>query len=69
MLLQIVSDLHLEKMPPRFIPALADILVIAGDFVNAARVTEVLASYSYRWEHVIYVPGNHETTNLFLQPS
>lgn len=65
MRLQIVSDLHLERGAVS-IPVLADILVIAGDLHNASRVTDVLASYSLRWKHVVYVPGNHEYYGMSL---
>jgi len=66
MLLQLVSDLHLDINPVEsvLIPVLADILVIAGNLVNAARVTETLVSYASVWKHVIYVPGNHEYYNM-----
>lgn len=63
MLVQIVSDVHLEQQTIP-IPVVADILVVAGDLVNAARVADVLTSYSHCWKHVVYVPGNHEYYGL-----
>lgn len=70
MKIQVASDLHLECEAPskaaafmRSMPAVADVLVLAGDIVSfrkswAAR--EYLGIAVERWQHVVYVPGNHE---------
>ena len=65
MLLQIVSDLHLEHGNP--IPALApeaDVLIVAGDLAPANR-TWLLGNAVDEWLacETLYVPGNHEYYN------
>ena len=63
MMLQIVSDLHLEHGNP--VPALAPdahVLVVAGDLAPANQPW-LLGDAVDEWlacEHTLYVPGNHE---------
>jgi predicted phosphodiesterase len=68
--LQISSDLHSEFYGPQEWKNLldqfkgeADILVLAGDIVPLRfldQVRDVLGPFCEKYEHVIYVPGNHE---------
>lgn len=70
MKLQIMSDLHLEMHADRgaaFLEALdptgVDVLVLAGDITSAQKyepLAEAFASFSRKYRHVVYVPGNHE---------
>ena len=63
MLIQILSDLHVE-FDGNLIPALApdaELIILAGDLapVHTRRVGDV----ARRWagaDHILYVPGNHE---------
>lgn len=68
--LQIVSDIHLEfyKAYPK-IKKYADVLVLCGDIGMIGSVTfkPFLKYVSDTWEHVIYVPGNHEYYNDTLK--
>jgi len=73
MKIQILSDLHLEFFdnPDEidvFLNSLicddAEVLVIAGDLavpgISATVTFDALKFFSERYQHVIYVPGNHE---------
>lgn len=71
MLIQVVSDLHLEFMPseyisstlPRRLSTNADILVIAGDLGVIHRwdkIAMLLEKLALRYEHILWVLGNHE---------
>ncbi|WP_034300456.1 metallophosphoesterase [Herbaspirillum sp. RV1423] len=63
MKIQIASDLHLERMTPRFPdyraiePTDADLLVIAGDIHHGAEAIDAFADWP---APVLYVHGNHE---------
>lgn len=67
MQIKLMSDLHLEFLKGAPIPTKylegsdADVLVLAGDIhvgpTNVKAALEVFAKY---YEHVVYVPGNHE---------
>jgi predicted phosphohydrolase len=63
--------LHLEALGPRPIPPLEylgeDVLILAGDIISAALITEVAYDRFVEWLYaltqyrdVIYLPGNHE---------
>lgn len=59
MRLRVLSDLHLELAPIELPPAVADVVVLAGDIHTKGR--------GVAWAHrafpdtpVVYVPGNHE---------
>ena len=70
MKIQIASDLHLEFLAPHKHERLmnsftgdADVLVLAGDIVPLRHVDQIrdsLGPFCERYEHVVYVPGNHE---------
>lgn len=72
MRLAVVSDLHLEmrseaKAIMRVLDKCksdADVLVVAGDVVSGKFAKRILPEFmhalSCEYEHVIYVPGNHE---------
>ena len=63
---QIMSDIHTEfhrdhgKYFCQTIPVLSPVLVIAGDFAIHKHVFDNISILSKRFEHVIYVHGNHE---------
>lgn len=60
---ELVSDLHLETdRELKVFPQLGSkVLVVAGDLhVGAANVYRELVRYAALYEHVVYVPGNHE---------
>lgn len=63
MRIHIASDLHLEHLEWRFpdyrgvVPAVADLLVLAGDIAHGSRALGLFGDWPYP---VIYVPGNHE---------
>ncbi len=77
MKIQLLSDLHLERYPhwlPRHVPG-AEVLVLAGDIgsYQAGSLLEAgdfgLTRFSPRqagcpWQHVLFVPGNHEFDSL-----
>ena len=63
--IQYASDLHLEVHPTKFrklIKPCADILILAGDIGHPFRrvFSEFLKWCSQKFEHVVFVPGNHE---------
>ncbi|KAG5182324.1 Metallo-dependent phosphatase-like protein, partial [Tribonema minus] len=64
MRVQLASDVHLEWSQPAFssiIRQTEDVLVLAGDVgVFDDRTLEFIEWCSSKYEHVIYVPGNHE---------
>lgn len=63
MQIEIVSDLHLEfNRELKVFPALgSNVLVIAGDLHGGAQnVYRDLVRISKDYQHVVYVPGNHE---------
>ncbi len=82
MKIQLLSDLHLERYPhwqPRPVPG-AEVLVLAGDigsYQAGSLLTEGdfgLTRFSPRqpgcpWQHVLFVPGNHEFDSLELEPT
>lgn len=61
MKIHLLSDLHTEfgnRLPD---PRPADVLVLAGDIgVGRHEVKRILNHYSPFYNHVFYVPGNHE---------
>ena len=77
MRIQLMSDLHLERYPdfqPQAAPKV-DVLVLAGDigsYQTGSRLPEDdfgLSRFSPRqagalWQHVLFVPGNHEYDGL-----
>ena len=60
MKLHIVSDLRLEFGDCLVPPGGADVLILAGDIHVGDNATEWLKIAMKRYEHVIYVLGNHE---------
>jgi len=70
MIVQLLSDLHLEHHRDRgqsllqsLDPAGVDVLILAGDIVQAMSadwVRSVFEAFAARYPHVLYVPGNHE---------
>jgi len=66
MRIQLLSDLHFEfhrdggagLVADCAVPA--DVLVLAGDIAVAEGIAPALAMFSERYEHVVYVHGNHE---------
>ena len=61
-LYQIFSDLHLEhKLSNKRLPyPLAPRCIIAGDIGNSRTIPYYLSLLSKQYEHVIYVPGDHD---------
>ncbi len=64
MLIQLASDLHLDRLGPRFAgqtlirpAAAADLLVLAGD---VSATVDGVARFAHWPVPVLYVPGNHE---------
>jgi hypothetical protein len=59
-----VSDLHLEKSPLRLPSTTSDILILAGDIYHVSlfdyNISGFFDDISKKYEHIIYVPGNHE---------
>lgn len=60
MRLHIHSDLHLEGHNVPLDKSDANILVLAGDITVGMRHMTWVKNHAERYEHVIYVPGNHE---------
>ena len=69
MRIQILSDLHLEHFGLtkltrflRWVPVAGDVLVLAGDVGNPFELTfrAFFQWASHKFQHVVYVPGNHE---------
>jgi Icc-related predicted phosphoesterase len=61
MRIQILSDLHMEHNPYRFVAGKdVDVLVLAGDICDDSRQVEMLDTVSGMFKDVIYVLGNHE---------
>ena len=66
--LQIMSDLHLEFLPPsaldRWLAALdpsgVDVLILAGDICSERLLSKVLPAFCDVYPAVAYVCGNHE---------
>lgn len=61
--IQIVSDLHLEKIDPDIyfkIPPCAENIIIAGDLCHRLQFGEVTNKFLDMYDHVIFVPGNHD---------
>jgi Icc-related predicted phosphoesterase len=54
-----ISDLHLEFGPLEIEPEAGDILILAGDVCIKCRV-DWINDIASRYNHVIYVLGNHE---------
>lgn len=68
--LQIVSDLHWEFHADKgrgFVAAMdptgVDVLIVAGDLTTAKYLEQSLTWLCERFEHVVYVHGNHEHYN------
>lgn len=62
-----VTDLHLEfhqdggrEFMRTLDPRVADVLVVAGDLCSVGMLRGVLKTLCERFEHVVYVMGNHE---------
>jgi Icc-related predicted phosphoesterase len=62
MQINFISDLHLEFGPMEIEPEGGDILVLAGDVCIKGRV-DWINDIAGRFNHVIYVLGNHEFYN------
>tara|TARA_Y100000310_G_scaffold181911_1_gene181942 strand:- start:616 stop:1347 length:732 start_codon:yes stop_codon:yes gene_type:complete len=62
MKINFISDLHLEFGPMEIEPEAGDILVLAGDVCIKGRV-DWINDIAGRFNHVIYVLGNHEFYN------
>lgn len=64
MKLHLLSDLHLEFLrdyDTKTYVQQADVLVLAGDIhVGAKNTSEALSRFAQHYEHVLFVPGNHE---------
>jgi predicted phosphodiesterase len=67
-LVHLFSDLHRE-FGNEYIPEVkADVLIIAGDLdTNIFRVLSYLEKISEKYDHVIYVTGNHEYYNKSIK--
>ena len=65
--IHLLSDLHTEFWKKGDIKSLlrpADILVLAGDIaVGRTNVSKVVKQFADHYEHVLYIPGNHEYYN------
>lgn len=69
--IQVLSDLHLEFLSPRFQeeffrrlnPQGVDVLVLAGDITTLATIDGVLEKFCSLYPEVVYVLGNHELYN------
>lgn len=59
MLVRYMSDLHLEFGPLKDGPNSADVLILAGD-ISVSTNIDWINQQSDRFEHVIYINGNHE---------
>ena len=62
MQINFISDLHLEFGPLEIEPEAGDVLVLAGDIDIKGRV-DWINSIASKFNHVIYVLGNHEFYN------
>ncbi len=67
MRVRVLSDLHTEFhgdagrcFVERLRREAADVLVLAGDIATASGLYDTLAIFADRFEHVVFVPGNHE---------
>ena len=66
MRIQYVSDLHLEFHRDggvefiKTLPVTGEVLILAGDIDTHSGIEATLRRFSEKWEHVLYVPGNHE---------
>lgn len=64
MKIHLLSDLHLEFYQKPDLDAFiqpADVLVLAGDInVGRTNTLKTLKYFGRKYEHVVYVPGNHE---------
>lgn len=67
MRVRVLSDLHTEFHGDSgrcFVEGLrrdaADVLVLAGDIATAGGLYDTLGLFADRFEHVVFVPGNHE---------
>lgn len=58
--IQYMSDLHLEFGGYADIPALGDVLVLAGDINLGINTLNFANSMAEDFEHVIFILGNHE---------
>lgn len=82
MRIQLLSDLHLENKPgfvPTPLPG-ADVLVLAGDIGSYQRRSRLVDAdfglgrfarglWPGAWEHILYLPGNHEFDALEFGPT
>lgn len=61
--IRLLSDLHMEfwKKYPVWVRDKGDVLILAGDIhVGVTNVSLALEMFSKNYNHVIYLPGNHE---------
>lgn len=65
MLLQIVSDIHLEFRKEWFPPKIGDSIALLGDigYVDCGNYSKLLDYVSANYEHVFLIAGNHEYYN------
>ena len=72
--MQIVSDLHLELKKPkhiklicqtilRYSPKNVTMLALLGDIGNIHSIKELMRVFVERYDHILFVPGNHEFYN------
>lgn len=72
---QVMSDLHLEfykdngKELIKSFPVKSEILVLAGDITIFPKSFDTLKYFTDKYEHVIYVLGNHEYYKSSLESS
>jgi Icc-related predicted phosphoesterase len=69
--LHLLSDLHLEFLRSYDVNDYiqpADVLVLAGDIhVGSRNSSEAVKRFAEHYEHVLYVPGNHEYYRTSIQ--
>jgi len=60
--LQVLSDTHCERTDTKIVlpPRKAPILVLAGDIGQPWQLLIALKEAVQLWDHVLFVPGNHE---------
>lgn len=78
MKIQIASDLHIDYKnnsididPFKYIEPEGDILILAGDIGSFYKITQLkvfLQKLSRCFEHIIYIPGNHEYYRVYNSP-
>ena len=71
--IQIISDIHTESHRDagesfiKSLPVTAPILVIAGDIGNMDTIPLTLKRFTDKWEHVVFVTGNHDYGRIPLR--